>query len=104
MAKQKPQSALLKGWPEIAKFLGQPVAVVQRWAKQSKLPVSRQGRFVVANPTDLNEWLARESGGGPVHVVNESTDLAGDLRRALADVRQSSKGEGKRASQSGTTI
>ena len=99
MVKQQPESDLLKGWPEIAKFLGEPVAVVQRWAKQSKLPVSRQGRFVVATPDDLNQWLAAESGGEEIHVVHESTDLTGDLKRALASVRQGSKGERKNASQ-----
>ena len=99
MAKQKAESAFLKGWPEIAKFLGQPIAVVERWAKRSKMPVFRQGRFVVASPDELNEWLAHESGGGPIHVVNDSTDLAADLRRALADVRQSFKGEGSKGSQ-----
>jgi len=93
MAKQKPEPALLKGWQEIAKFLSQPVALVQRWAKHSKMPVSRQGRYVVASPEDLNLWLARESGGEPVHVVTESTDLAGDLRRGLAYVRKRNEGK-----------
>ena len=100
MAKQKPEPTLLKGWQEIANFFSQPVAVVQRWAKQSKMPVSRQGRNVVANPEDLNHWLSAESGGEPVHVVTEATDLAGDLRRALALVRQ--RHDGKASTQSKT--
>jgi hypothetical protein len=34
----------LKGWQQIAKFLGQPVATAQRWAK-SGMPVTREGRL-----------------------------------------------------------
>jgi hypothetical protein len=91
---------LVKGWQAIAEFLGQPVAVVQRWAKQSGMPASRKGRLVVASPEELNQWLGRESGGVPVRVVTESTDLAADLRRGLAYVREHHKGASKKASQS----
>jgi hypothetical protein len=83
MAKRK-EPEQLKGWEKIAQFLSQPVAVAQRWAKQSGMPVSRQGRLVVASPEELNRWLGQESGGEPVHVATESTDLAADLRRGLA--------------------
>jgi hypothetical protein len=42
--KSKPKkSEPLKGWQQIAAFLGQPVSVAQRWAK-SGMPVSREGR------------------------------------------------------------
>jgi hypothetical protein len=43
--KSKDQPAPLKGWQQIAAFLGQPVSVAQRWAKTG-MPVARQGRFV----------------------------------------------------------
>jgi hypothetical protein len=52
-ATAKPEA--LKGWQQIAKFLGQPVATAQRWAK-SGMPVARQGRYVTAVPEDLNRW------------------------------------------------
>ena len=58
----------LKGWQQIAKFLGQPVATTQRWAK-SGMPVTRQGRYVTAVPEELNRWLSRESGAQPIHIA-----------------------------------
>ena len=33
--------AVLKGWQEIAAFLGEPVSVVQRWAAEG-MPVRRE--------------------------------------------------------------
>src|SRR5581483_2803189 len=87
MAKQKAQPELLKGWQSIAKHLGQSVAVAERWARESGMPLSRQGRYTVASPEELNQWLARES-GQPVVVATESTDLAAELRRGLANARK----------------
>ncbi len=75
----------LKGWQQIAAYLGHPAAVVQRWANEG-MPVHRQGRFVTTTPEDLNAWLGRES-GKPVHVTTESTDLAAELKRGLSFVR-----------------
>jgi hypothetical protein len=43
--KPKVHDERLKGWNEIASFLGQPVAVAQRWAR-SGMPVKREGRFM----------------------------------------------------------
>jgi hypothetical protein len=88
--KAKPKADILKGWQAIAKFLGQSPAVVERWAHESGMPVSRQGRYVVASPEELNRWLGRES-GEPVHVATESSDLAADLRRGLSYVRSQRK-------------
>lgn len=45
---QQPAPDLLKGWQQIAAFLGQPVSVVQRWANEG-MPVKRKGRFVPAS-------------------------------------------------------
>ena len=82
-AKAQPQT--LKGWQQIAEFLGQPISVAQRWAKDG-MPLGRQGRSVVATPEELNKWLGRES-GEPVHVVTPEADLAAELKRGLAYVR-----------------
>ena len=38
---------VLMGWPKIAKYLGQPVSVAQRWAKNG-MPVERKGRSMTA--------------------------------------------------------
>jgi len=89
-AGRKPHSkvkpALLKGWQQIAEFLGQPTSVAQRWAKTG-MPVKRDGKFVIATPEELNKWLGREAGGEPLHVATEQGDLSGDLKRGLAYLR-----------------
>jgi hypothetical protein len=78
----KSQPEVLKGWKEIAGFLGEPVSVAQRWASEG-LPVTRQGRAVTSTPEQLNEWLASVS-KKPVHLVTPETDLAAELKRGLA--------------------
>jgi hypothetical protein len=85
-AKAKEPEAL-RGWKQIAEFLGQPLSVAQRWAN-SGMPVTRDGRRVHAVPDDLNRWLGRESSGAPVHIATESEDLAADLKRGLSYLRK----------------
>jgi hypothetical protein len=82
----KTQPETLKGWQQIAAFLGQPTSVVQRWASEG-MPVRRQRRFVSNTPEELNVWLGRES-GKPVHVATENTDLTAELKRGLSFVRR----------------
>lgn len=89
MAKSKPEPAPLKGWQEIASFLGQPASTVQRWAK-SGMPVKREGRRVEALPEELNRWLGREV-SEPVQIANEDTDLSAELKRGLSYVRKRRK-------------
>ena len=79
--------AILKGWEQIASFLGQPVKVAQRWARTDEMPITRQGRYVVATPEELNRWLGHESGGEPLRVATPEVDLAAELKRGLAYVR-----------------
>src|SRR4051812_22801889 len=81
--KTAPPPTSLKGWQQIASFLGQPVNVAQRWAKNG-MPIVRVGRSIVASPADLNSWLAREAGGEPLHVATEQGDLSADLKRGLS--------------------
>lgn len=86
-AKPKVQNERLKGWTEIASFLGQPVAVAQRWAR-SGMPVTREGRFIYASREELSGYLGREAGlDVPVHIATENMDLSADLKRALAHAR-----------------
>jgi hypothetical protein len=82
----KTTSTTLKGWRQIAEFLGEPQSVVQRWATEG-MPVHKEGRFVSTSVDDLNAWLGRES-GKPVHAATESTDLTAELKRGLAFLRQ----------------
>ena len=78
----KPAPETLKGWQQIAAFLGEPQSVVQRWASEG-MPVRRQGRYVETTPAELNDWLGKES-GKPVHVATEDTDLTAELKRGLS--------------------
>src|ERR1035438_2626672 len=87
MPKQKKESASLKGWQQIASFLGQPVSVAERWAK-SGMPVIHDGRRVQASPDELNRWLGRESAGEPVQIASETGDLTSELKRGLSFVRK----------------
>jgi hypothetical protein len=82
ITQRKDESHTLQGWREIGRYLAQPIAVVQRWAK-SGMPVTREGRRVYASPNDLNLWLARECAAEPIHVASENTDLGSELKRGL---------------------
>ncbi len=94
MAKAKQQKSL-DGWQEIAAFLGQPISVVQRWAK-SGMPVTHDGRRVQASREELTGWLGRESAGEPVQIATESADLSADLRRGLSYVRKQGRVQKKK--------
>ena len=96
---EESQSDLLKGWKQIAEFLGQPISVAQRWSTTG-MPVTRQGRFVVATPEELNSWLGRES-GEPVHVVTNEADLSEELKRGLSHVRKEQRGSLAASQKSG---
>ncbi len=89
MAKRnrKEEPDRLRGWQQIAKFLGQPVAVAQRWAK-SDMPVRREGRYVTATPDELNRWLGTQASGEPVEIATGSADLGSQLKRSLSYFRK----------------
>jgi phage terminase Nu1 subunit (DNA packaging protein) len=90
MAKRRqvePEPDELKGWQQIAAFLGQPVAVAQRWAK-SGMPVEKRGRSVYSSRKELNRWLGRESAGEPVQIATGESDLSAELKRGLSFFRK----------------
>ena len=94
--KPKVQNERLRGWNEIARFLGQPVAVAQRWAR-SGMPVTREGRFIYASREELSGYLGREAGlDVPVHIASEDMDLSADLKRALFYARGGNKAKHRR--------
>jgi hypothetical protein len=86
MPKPKKETELLKGWQQVATFLGLPITAAQRWAK-SGMPVTHVGRRVQASPEELNRWLGRET-SEPVEIATESTDLGAELKRGLSYVRK----------------
>lgn len=94
--KAEPEPEVLKGWQQIAAFLGQPVSVAQRWATEG-MPVRRQGRYVESSREELNHWLGRESAGEPVQIATSETDLSPELKRGLAFARKQSRREKKKA-------
>jgi len=50
----------LKGWQEIASFLGQPISVAHRWA-ESGMRVERRGRYVYRHGTNsIAGWDAKQ--------------------------------------------
>jgi len=83
------QPQILKGWKEIAEFLGEPVSVVKRWRAEG-MPVAEQGRLVTSSPEELGAWLVRES-GKPVQIVTPETDLTDELKRGVAFARRNEK-------------
>ena len=84
------QTDTLDGWQKIAAFLGQPVSVAQRWAKDG-MPIAHRGRLVIATPAELNSWLGRESNGELFHVADRAADLTAELERGLSFVRREKK-------------
>jgi hypothetical protein len=91
-ADQNSASEVLTGWPMIAKYLGQPPTVAQRWAKQG-MPVERKGRSMTAKPGDLNKWLGKEVGAkAPVHIAHASDqDLLAELRQGVNEARSAKR-------------
>lgn len=92
----EPSSAPLKGWHQIATFLGLPISAAQRWEK-SGMPVTREGRRVQASPEEINRWMGRET-SEPVHIATESADLSSELRRGLSYVKKHRHAQSKRKS------
>lgn len=94
MPKPKKESGPLKGWQQIATFLGLPISAAQRWAK-SGMPVAHVGRRVQASPEELNRWLGREA-SEPVEIATESTDLSAELKRGLSYVKKQRQAQHKK--------
>ncbi len=89
--KRAPKQSVLTGWQSIARYLGQPDTVAQRWAKMG-MPVVVNGRYVTALPEQIERWLGRYSAAGaPTHIVQQNTDLLSDLRLGLSEARQRHK-------------
>jgi phage terminase Nu1 subunit (DNA packaging protein) len=85
----------LKGWKQIAEFLGQSVAVAQEWGRDG-MPVTHSGRSVAASRQQLQQWLGRESGShAPTHISSGETDLSSILKEGMADARKQRRHKNK---------
>ena len=52
------------------------------------MPVTKEGRFVYANPEELTQWVGTESGKRkPVHIASEDENLTADLKEGLSYIR-----------------
>ena len=91
LLKPKHEPDPLKGWQQIAAFLGQPISIAQRWTK-SGMPVEKRGRYVYSSREELNRWLGREA-AGPVQIATESADLSSELKRGLSFIRKHSRSQ-----------
>ncbi|HKD78592.1 MAG TPA: hypothetical protein VKH81_02805 [Candidatus Angelobacter sp.] len=89
MAKKKTaEPGTLKGWAAIAKFLGTSPASAQTWARQG-MPVKRDGRFTVADPTEVQSWLGRQSHmPGPAHILTDDSDITAALKDSISTLKQ----------------
>ena len=90
LLKPKHEPDPLKGWQQIAAFLGQSVSVTQRWAESG---MEKRGQYVYSSREEFNRWLGRESAGEPVQIATESADLSDDLRRGLSFIRKHSRSQ-----------
>ena len=78
---------VLKGWKAIAGFMGQPLPVVERWAKEG-MPVRRLGRYTTGRPEELSAWVAREIGAhAPVH-IGDDRDFRDELRASVTEAKR----------------
>jgi len=84
-SRNRRDSGELKGWKQIAAFLGEPTSVVKRWASEG-MPVRCQGRFVTTTRNELNDWIGRQS-GKPIHIITENSDLTSELKSAVSFAR-----------------
>ena len=90
-AQRRPSGEELKGWKEIASYLGIPAGTAVRWVRDG-MPVRKQGRFTVADPKELSAWLGHESHmPAPAQIMTGTADVAGALKESIAAMRHARK-------------
>ena len=57
---------------EIASQLGLNLDTLERWIRQGKIPVSKQGRMGIYSASELNRWAEKQMRLNPCHVVDAS--------------------------------
>jgi hypothetical protein len=88
MVKKKTAPTTLKGWTAIAKFMGTTPAYAQTWAKQG-MPVKRDGRFTVADPTEVQAWLGQQSHMPKSgYILTNDTDIAAALKDSISIMKR----------------
>lgn len=89
---------LLNGWKEIANYLGKGVRTVQRYERESRLPVHRPAArlrsSVVVSRRELDEWISRGATSAKLKAPTNSEPLVGlrseilELQRLRAERRE----------------
>ena len=75
MPKPKKDPDSLKGWQQIAAFLGKPVSVAQRWV-DSGMPVEKRGRYVYSSREELSAgWVVNMPGSRSRSRLTMSTSV-----------------------------
>src|SRR4051812_20878859 len=88
-AKREQPPQTLKGWQAIGSYLGVGAAIAQRWAKDSGMPVRKEGRFMVADVQELRRWLGREAHmPAPAHVLTADADISAALKESISALRR----------------
>ncbi len=57
---------------EIASQLGLNLDTLERWIRQGKIPVTKQGRMGIYSASELNRWAEKQMRLNPCHVVDAS--------------------------------
>jgi eukaryotic-like serine/threonine-protein kinase len=89
----------LTSWKEIATFLGRDVRTVQRWERESGLPVHRapgEGRHsVYACPEELDAWLRGQERGSGIGVQGSRAGAVPRVRGQVPGISQPSEADAK---------
>ena len=79
---------IVKGWAAIGKYLGVSTATAQHWAKTG-MPVRREGRYTVAAPNEIRQWLGREAHmPAPAEVLAPGTDISAALKESISALKR----------------
>ena len=53
------------------------------------MPVKREGRYMVAQPDEIKQWLGREAHmAAPAHIATNDADISAALKESIAAVRR----------------
>jgi hypothetical protein len=83
---------VLTSWKEIGQYLGKGVRTVQRWERDSGLPVCRppppSHRAVLAFTEELDTWTRTRANGPTASLIEALTGEVAALRNETADLQK----------------
>ncbi|HEY1499717.1 MAG TPA: hypothetical protein VGF88_09080 [Acidobacteriaceae bacterium] len=82
---------VLTSWKEISQYLGKGVRTVQRWERESALPIRRppppSRRAVMAFPDELDTWTRTRTTGPGASLIEALSGEVSALREETAELR-----------------